>query len=218
MGVAANFIERVKTVFGNDTPKVILDVGSRDLEESIELQTAFPNAKIIAFEPNPEQFRICLEKSNGYPNITVCEYACSDTEGETDFYVVNINHGASSILEPIRIAGGWAENYQDHTWRKISGIQMRRLDTILPELGIEQVDVVWMDVQGNELRALKGLGDYINGVRMMHTEAAGKPYYKGHIVRDELESWIIQQGFETEFLIEKMAGDYDESDLVCIRK
>ena len=43
----------------NFQPKVILDIGSRDLEQSIEFTSVYPLAEIYAFEPNPEQYKIC---------------------------------------------------------------------------------------------------------------------------------------------------------------
>jgi hypothetical protein len=136
------------------------------------------------------------------------------------FYLVEGNIGASSILEPIRMPGGWDNNYQDRTWKEVPGIQARRLDVILEELGIDHVDLIWIDVQGNEFRALNGLGKYIDNVKVIHTEAALRPYYKGHVVKDELELWLNQQGFSTEFLDlnAQQEHPYGESDILCIRK
>lgn len=220
MPVAGNFIERVKKEFGDWSPNVILDVGSRDLEESIQMSQAWPNANILAFEPNPDQFQICLAASKAYPNISVYEYACSDLEETVTFYLVDGNVGASSILEPIHMPGGWDNGYQDRKWREVPGIQARRLDSILEELGVGPVDLIWMDVQGNEYRALTGLGKYINDVKVIHTEAALRPYYKGHVVKDELEPWLNKQGFTTEFLDLNAQSEhpYGESDILCIRK
>ena len=118
------------------------------------------------------------------------------------------------------MAGGWDNNYQDRTWKEVPGIQARRLDVILEELGIDRVDLIWMDVQGNEFRALNGLGKYIDDVKVIHTEAALRPYYKGHVVKDELEPWLNQQGFTTEFLDlnAQQEHPYGESDILCIRK
>lgn len=218
MTVAGSFIEKAKQHFGDQSPKVILDVGSRDLIESIELSNAWPNAKIIAFEPNPNQFKICLEAAANHPNIQVYEYACSDKEEIVSFYVVEGNVGASSILEPIHMPGGWDNGYQERPWRPITGIKAKRLDDILEELGIEQVDIIWIDVQGNEFQALTGMGKYLDHVKMIHAEAALVPYYKGQVGKNELEIWLQQKGFETEFLKTLSPHPYGESDLICIRR
>jgi FkbM family methyltransferase len=220
MPVAGNFIERVNQQFGGATPRVILDVGSRDLQESMQMSRAWPDAKIFAFEPNPDQFKICAEEAKNYPNIQVFEYAAGDVEELVTFYVVDGNAGASSILEPIHMPGGWDNQYQDRTWRAIPGIQVKRLDTVLDSLGVDAVDLVWIDVQGNEFRALTGLGKYINDVKIIHAEAALRPYYKGQVVKDELEGWLNEQGFDTEFLDlnAQQEHPYGESDMLCIRK
>lgn len=220
MPVAGDFITRVKQHFSDQSPKVILDVGSRDLEESIQMSLAWPDAKIIAFEPNPDQFKICVNASLSYPNIQVYEYACGDKAEIVTFYVVEGNVGASSILEPIHMPGGWDNGYQERPWRPLPGIQVRRLDNILEELGVEQVDLIWIDVQGNEFQALSGLGKYINQVKMIHAEAALRPYYKGQVGKNDLEIWLQQQGFDTEFLDIKaqLEHPYGESDLLCVRQ
>jgi FkbM family methyltransferase len=63
-----NFVNFVKSK-GEYNVDVILDVGSRDLEQSIEFSSVYPNAKIYAFEPNPEQYKICAENAVNHPNI-----------------------------------------------------------------------------------------------------------------------------------------------------
>ena len=203
------FISDIHQKFGSEGPKVILDVGSRDIEESIQLSRAFPNARVIAFEPNPNQFPICKSKSESHPMIEVYDYAIAEVDGPLDFYIVGSNHGGSSLLEPIDVP------YSDGTHQKVT-VNGRRLDTVLPELGVESVDVVWMDVQGNELKALQGMGRFIDNVKIMHTEACPNAYYVGHILKDEFEAWLSQQGFD--IVWEPTIGHpYGEGDLLCTR-
>lgn len=220
MAEAEQFIKQIKEKFGDTPPAVILDIGSRDLFQSIEFTTAFPNARVIAFEPNPDTIGQCRIRKQGYPNIELYEYAIGDEDALIDFYPVSSNEGASSTLQPSKdfIIGPQGVMISPTEWRKVSGIQSRRLDTLLPELGIESVEVVWLDVQGVELRALKGMGKYFNDVKMLHTEAAMRPYYEGHILKDELEEWLHQQGFDTEFIGNWQQHSHQEADLVCIRK
>lgn len=216
------FINAVKQVFEQTrivngqivtgkSPEVILDVGSRDLEESIHLTNAFPNARIIAFEPNPEQYKICYEKSKNYPNIEVHEIAASDVEGDVDFWVVGLNHGGSSLLEPIDVP------YSDGTWKKIT-VKSRRLDSVLEELNVKKVDAVWIDVQGVEYRAIKSMGKYLDDVKVMHTEASPNPYYKDHGLIDELGQFLTSSGFNISFFPAWGNHPYGEGDLLCIRQ
>jgi FkbM family methyltransferase len=213
MAEASNFIKIIKDKFGDTPPSVILDIGSRDLDQSIEFITAFPNTRVIAFEPNPDMIGVCKEKQKGYPAIELYEYAISDEDAIIDFYSVKGNVGASSTLKPSDnfIAGVTG-------WNKVSGIQAKRLDTLLPELGVDKVEVVWMDVQGVELKALKGMGKFFDDVKLLHTEASQRGYYEGHILKDELEEWIHQRDFDTEFVGNWQQHSHGEADLICIKK
>jgi FkbM family methyltransferase len=212
---AKDFIEIIKRKFGSISPKVILEIGSRDLDQSIQFIEAFPNARVLAFEPNPEMIPYCKQRLTQYPEIELYEYAISDEDGLIDFYVTDrwLNTGASSILKPKD-----DDFLPGLPWKKISGIQARRLDSLLTELGIESVDIVWIDVQGAELRALKGMGKFFDNVKMLHAEAAQRAYYEGHILKDELENWLHEKGFNTEFIGNWREHSHGEGDLVCIRK
>jgi FkbM family methyltransferase len=217
-----NFIETIRSVYGDAGPGVVLDVGTRDLDDSITLSKAFPNTKIYSFEPNPEQFKICQQNQQWYaaahrnplgegpfPNIMPINCAISDQEGLMDFWVVGQNAGGSSLLEPIDVP------YSDGTWHKIQ-VPCRRLDRILPELGVFSVDCVWMDVQGVELRALKGMGALINTVNCVHVEAAPRPYYRGMGLKDEIEQFLVSKGFDLAFRPE--GHPYGEGNFIGVRR
>jgi hypothetical protein len=63
------FISHIRKTDPSFEARIILDIGSRDLDQSIEFSSVYKNSKIYAFEPNPEQFNICLNKSINYENI-----------------------------------------------------------------------------------------------------------------------------------------------------
>jgi hypothetical protein len=101
-------------------------------------------------------------------------------------------------------------------WEKIT-VQVRRLDSVLEQLRIDKVEVLWLDTQGTELQVLKGLGKYLDTVKCIHTEACPNPYYKGHILQNELESFLHENRFDTTFL-PAVGHPYGEGNLICVRK
>lgn len=212
MELARKFIETILNYENeNFFPDVIFDIGSRDLDQSIEFSKAFPNSRIIAFEPIPEQYQICLEKSKNYHNIEVHNIALSETEGEIDFWVVDGNIGASSLLEPIKIPYG---NWEYNTWNKIK-VKTETLDSFVERNNIESVNCIWMDVQGYELNVLKGGVKTLKTVDYMHTEASPEPYYVGHCEFEKLREFIINNGFGVTF---NYSGHvYGEGDFICIK-
>jgi len=60
---------------------------------------------------------------------------------------------------------------------------------------ISKVDIIWMDLQGAELLALKGLGNHLQNVKYIHTEVSYKEMYSGQVMFEELNSYILSNGF-----------------------
>lgn len=192
-------------------PNLVLDIGSRDLEHSLKFGAKYPEARIIAFEPNPFGIQQCRHRLGvmGHNNIELHDIALSDQEGEMDFYSVAVNDGCSSLLEPIDVPYGLKQ------WATVK-VKVQRLDTFLIDQGIETVDVLWLDTQGTELKVLEGMGDLLDKVKCIHTEASPRPYYKGHILKNELESFLHTKGFTTTFY-PAQGHPYGEGDLICVR-
>jgi FkbM family methyltransferase len=203
------FVTSIRREFGNKDPEVILDIGSRDLEQSIELRYAFPNSKIIAFEPNPDQYDLCLKRSKMF-DIDFIPCAISDEEGVVDFWIVDYNEGGSSLLKPIHVP--WSTDIVNKTV-----VKSRRIDNIMKELKIDKVDCVWLDVQGVELKALDGFGTYLKDVKVIQTEASPNPYYEGHIGMNDLQDFLTTNNFELDFSPAR-CHPYKEGDLICIKR
>ena len=67
------FINYIKK---KDENYIIFDIGSRDCKQSIEFYKTFPNAKIYAFECNPNTLDLC-EKNIQLEKNTV-EFVCKN--------------------------------------------------------------------------------------------------------------------------------------------
>lgn len=67
-----NYLKYLK--FNKTDEIVIFDIGSRDCCQSIEFYNSFPNAKIYAFECNPNTLDICKKNISQYSDrITLIE-------------------------------------------------------------------------------------------------------------------------------------------------
>jgi FkbM family methyltransferase len=178
---------------------VILDIGARDLTESIFLSENYPNSKVISFECNPQTLPICREKSKNYPNIELIDKAVNEYDGTCKFYPINPlktkttwedgNPGASSLF----IAN---ENYpfEKYVQDEIE-VDCVRIDTILKERNIDKVDVIWMDLQGAELIALKSIGDILRNVSIICTETEMTPMYKNQALFKDID-FFLKENFD----------------------
>lgn len=206
-----NFIDKIKNHKVNFNPKIILDIGSRDLEQSIEFYTIYPESKIYAFEPNQSQYNICKNLAQNYSDrIEVFDLALSDKNGTSDFYITHGNIGASSLLKP------WDIPFASNTPVSKTQVNTITLDSWMLDRGIDKIDVIWMDVQGAELSVLKGLST-LKSVSYIHCEASQVPYYENHTVKNELETYLKDNGFELEFNL-AVGHPYGEGDYVAINK
>ena len=78
----------------NDKNKsyVIFDIGSRDCQQSIEFYKTFPNAKIYAFECNPNTLDLCEQNIIPYQDrITLIKGAVCDYDGNIEICYINNN-------------------------------------------------------------------------------------------------------------------------------
>ena len=80
----------VNHINDKDKAYVIFDVGSRDCQQSIEFYKTFPNAKIYAFECNPNTLNLCEQNIIPYQDrITLIKGAVCDYDGSITFYPIN---------------------------------------------------------------------------------------------------------------------------------
>jgi len=132
--------------------KVILDIGSNIGGSIIYFRHQFPDAKIFGFEPHPDTFRV-LQKNVGH------------LRGVTIF-----NCGLGAVQERITVPSDTVHfarfNIRGHF--KDFGFpagpvecEVRRLDDVLREIGITQVDLIKIDCEGAEADIFSTLSDEI---------------------------------------------------------
>ena len=127
--------------FDSNTEEIFVDAGCYDFEDSLKFLSwcGGKYKKIIAFEPNPIQHSICVEKSRSVCNVTVLPYGCYNEEREIGFdNSGNLNGSCARFVETSNL----------NLMQKVV-----RLDDILNG---EKATFIKMDVEGCELNALKG--------------------------------------------------------------
>lgn len=128
------------------------------------------NGKVIAIEPHPLNLAKLYRhiELNRFDNIVVIESALSYEETKMDLEI-----GSTSLLHRLKL------KYSNHTSVsdsddivKESGnntinVNVRRLDNILAELGIDNnIKLLMMDIEGYEYNALLGCGRWIEEGRI----------------------------------------------------
>lgn len=172
----------------------VLHIGAHECEELNDyVQVGVSPEKIFWIEANPE----LVEKNNsiGIPNII--HAAVSDKEEFVDFIVTN-NGQSSSILELY-------EHKLEHPHVfETSRIQLKTTTVEhlvdIKIINTEFPNFVNLDIQGAELKALKGFGKYLNQVDYIYTEVNMKYLYKDCALLHEIDAFLTEKGFRRELI------------------
>ena len=124
--------------------------------------------QVVAFEPLPRTFEllqknISLSKKN---NIKTLQLALGDEDREAEMYFLDTNRSMAFVLD---------RTSRDD--RQAAVVKIKRLDDVFPEIGFDRLDFMKIDVEGYELRVLKGA---------KHTIKQYRP-----IVQMEFNSWTL---------------------------
>lgn len=177
----------------------IFELGCRYGEDTIALSKIFSRAKIFGFECNPTTLSACRKNIQLCDRIKLIEAAVTDHDGWVDFYPINVtksrttwsdgNQGASSIFK--------ANNkYEIETYvQDETTVRSRSLSSIMIEHNIAEIDILWMDIQGAELLALKGLGKHLGNIKIIYCEVQFIAIYDGQPLFAEILEFLEKRGF-----------------------
>lgn len=194
---------------------VILELGSRDALDAIQLARLFPTCRVLAFEANPISAEICRRNVafSGIDNVEVVETAVGAVDGTIPFFPYDVdridNIGCSSTLLTDLAGGSDSPQYRIE-------VAATRLDTFCARLGIEP-EVVVMDLQGAELPALVGLGERLGRVSHVVSEASNVSAYLGGTVFADLDAHLAAFGFRAISPVPANTGRPDEFDVIWER-
>ena len=133
-------------------PRTILDIGSNIGASIIYFHHRFPDAKIFGFEPHPDTFRILKQNVADLPGVTVFKYGLGASQQRLAVRADKVNYGAFNTRGRFKDRGAPAAPVE---------CEVRRLDEVLRELGITQVDLLKIDCEGAEGDVFSTLPDEI---------------------------------------------------------
>jgi FkbM family methyltransferase len=170
----------------------VIDVGANIGTVCITLVRERIFARALAIEPEPRNFRLLtknIRRSGLSSSIRALPLSLSSSDGRLDLELSTDNFGDHRIKSPVDSSG---ESYYGEAGRRIITVPCRRLDTLLEELAIKPGDVklLWMDVQGYELRVLQGAETILAGHVPVVTEFG--PYWiaRAGITQQEFSAYL----------------------------
>ena len=136
-----------------DASAVFIDVGANQGEFTIAAAGIVQHGKIIAFEPVKEYRDRLVEniRLNGYSNIQIVTAALGDADGEMPIFDAEgafpdgTKHDGLTTLFASATRSSRRET-----------VAVKTLDSILPQLAVNRVDLIKLDIEGAEWMALRG--------------------------------------------------------------
>ena len=137
---ASSWLSAYQPVAGD----VVVDAGAgAGTETFVFSQLVGPTGRVIAFEPHPAMFarleRLC--SVGGLSNVVCLDVALSDKR--TTAMLGDLDDGSASIVDDTGTVS----------------VRVDTLDGVLDELGVQRIDLLKMNIEGAEVRALAGFLD-----------------------------------------------------------
>jgi len=147
-------------------PRVVVDVGGNRGDYSAAIRSRFANCEVHIFEPAPECTCELRDRFSGDRHIRVHEMALSNDNGEATLWTNKPGSGLASLTR---------RNLQHFglTMDQSRVVRTSRLDDVMGDLAIGQIDWMKLDVEGHELAVLAGASTALASVSLVQFEFGG---------------------------------------------
>ncbi|BBO82782.1 hypothetical protein DSCO28_33480 [Desulfosarcina ovata subsp. sediminis] len=140
-------------------PKIIIDAGANIGLAAIVFASRFPDAKIIAIEPEAENFSMLCDNVRPYPNIVPVQAALWNQNTQIDIIDPGLGNWG------FRVNGGNADAVTTR-----HRVQAVTVDTILETYNLDFVDILKVDIEGAEREVFHDATAWIERVGSMIVE------------------------------------------------
>lgn len=171
------------------------------------LETLLPDATFYCFEPDPTLVQILENKFTDNPQVRVVQAALGDIAGKAKFNI-NASRPTNSLLPS-------SESLQPDLKQLCQLVEQVEvgiitIDEYCRDNSIERIDVIKLDLQGYDYRALKGAAAMLENAKVVLVEVLFKEIYKGCHCFPDILDLMIDQGFKLHTLCGLHYGEADE--------
>lgn len=172
--------------------KGVLHLGASSGQERDEYNK-YCKGKVIWVEAIPLVHKELSLNIFHYENQIALNACLSNVNDEEIIFNISNNESqSSSILE----LGTHLEIHPEVCYTDRVKMKTIRVDKLLKDYNIEEINFLNVDLQGAEHLAIEGMGDLIKGIEWALLEVNQKEVYKGCMTIDDMDYFMMQRGFE----------------------
>ena len=153
------FVERQYAINLAEPPRTIVDCGGYVGLTAVYFTTTFPEAKIVAVEPDPENFDVLRENVAPYPNVVPVHGAVWSEE--TVLRVIDPGVGSWGYRTLPGRSGGSPARCE---------VRAQTIPQLIEEHELGQIDILKLDIEGAEKQVLQESGEWIDRVSVLAVE------------------------------------------------
>ncbi|MEY3142749.1 MAG: hypothetical protein RLY21_1242 [Planctomycetota bacterium] len=170
--------------------RMVLEIGAHHGTHTDMLLTAFPQAAVHAFEPDPRAIEV-HRRTIRDRRATLHELAIGAENGKAEFHVSSGLPPEANDATRKEYPKGWDQSGslrapKNHTERypwvkfvRTIRVDVRTLDTFAAKHGIDSIDLIWADMQGAEGDLAKGGAQTLARTRFLYCEYSDEELYEG---------------------------------------
>lgn len=174
--------ELVITEYIASPPLAMYDLGVGICSEYLTLGEKYPDMRLFGCEPHPDEFRRLSEVFKG---DLYC-VGISDKIGSPVMYLAEVGNGGSTLFK------------QENTNKIPFNISTITLDLFDKWAGKPDRILLWMDIEGSELAALRGAPNLMSSgrVKWISAEVIGDPpKLPGYPSAAEIDDHLFRRGY-----------------------
>lgn len=150
------FVDNEYDVSLAPTPLIIVDAGANVGMSAVYFSLRYPTATIVAIEPEESNFGILRKNAKLFPKVVPINAALWGHEG-----FVQVQDGGG---------GHWGMRVAESDVSADIGTRSTTLPGLLEQLGIDQVDLLKVDVEGAECEIFENSSSWIDRVNVICVE------------------------------------------------
>jgi FkbM family methyltransferase len=140
-------------------PATIVDAGANIGTSSIYFARKYPQAKVLAIEPESDNFALLTENSRGFSNIVPIKAALWSEAGRRTIQDRRTGPWGYTVAE--------TANPADSTGQQVDCLT---IPSLMEQHDVDRIDLLKMDIEGGEKEILEHCSDWIDRVDVLAVE------------------------------------------------